>query len=173
MGDASTGLSDAITIQTQGPAETEAVGKALGTLATAGTVILLHGDLGAGKTTLTKGIAVALHITDPVQSPTFTLVAEHAGYDRSGNPRPLYHLDLYRLTDPQELESFGFEEYLGPPDGITVIEWPERAGSRLPAAYIFVQLRSTGPATRTVTIAAFPSDGPYEQMISDLRTSYS
>lgn len=173
MANTSTGSSKAFTIETRKPEETEAIGKLLGALAPAGTVILLHGDLGAGKTTLTKGIAVAMQITDLVQSPTFTLVAEHAGRDPSGDIRRLYHLDLYRLTDPQELESFGFEEYLAPPDGLSVIEWPERAGSLLPATYLLVQLHTPGPATRHITITAFPSDGPYEQLISDLRASYS
>lgn len=113
----------------------------------AGDVVLLHGDLGAGKTTLTQGIAAGLGVTEPVQSPTFTLVAEH-----QGTTLKLYHLDLYRLDDPVDLESFGYETYLAPEDGVSVVEWPERAGDWLPEAFWLVQIAHLGGDRRTVTI---------------------
>lgn len=99
-----------------------------------GDVLLLHGDLGAGKTTFVQGLAAALGATEQIQSPTFTIVGEHEtqlGW--------LYHLDLYRLTDPDELESVGYSGFIEPVDGITVIEWPERAGAWLPDRYLLVQ----------------------------------
>jgi len=112
----------------------------------AGDVVLLHGDLGAGKTTLTQGIAAGLGVAEPVQSPTFTLVGEHRGASLM-----LYHLDLYRLDDPAELESFGYESYLAPEDGVSVIEWPERAGDWLPDAFWLVQIAHLGGDRRLVT----------------------
>jgi tRNA threonylcarbamoyladenosine biosynthesis protein TsaE len=90
-----------------------------------GDVIALSGVLGAGKTCLVKGIALGLGIGEPVTSPTFTIIQEYDGRI------PLYHIDLYRITDPAELDDLGIEEYLHG-DGVTVIEWPEKAASLLP-----------------------------------------
>jgi tRNA threonylcarbamoyladenosine biosynthesis protein TsaE len=119
-----------------------------------GDVVLLHGDLGAGKTTLTQGIAVGLGVRDPVQSPTFTLVQEHVGHQLK-----LYHLDLYRLEDPSELESIGYETYLEPVDGVSVIEWPERAGDWLPERFWLVQIAHEGGNLRRVLVR-FVSPAP-------------
>lgn len=112
-----------------------------------GDVLMLHGDLGAGKTTLTQGIATGLGIVGPVQSPTFTLVREHPAHSMV-----LYHLDLYRLSDPDELEGIGYEVYLDPPDGVSVIEWPERAGDWLPDRFTLVRIEHLGQDRRMVTI---------------------
>ncbi len=103
---------------------------------TPGTILLLRGDLGAGKTSLVKGIGLGLGITDTIVSPTFTLVNEyHAG------SFPLYHLDLYRLT-PAEVKAMYLEQYWqdeASPLGIVAIEWPERMVS-LPQQYLEIQL---------------------------------
>lgn len=115
-----------------------------------GDVLLLHGDLGAGKTTLTQGIAEGLGINSPVQSPTFTLVREHQGSELK-----LYHLDLYRLDDPAELEDIGYETYIEPADGISVIEWPERAGDWLPDQFLLVQIDHVGGDRRRVTLTNY------------------
>lgn len=112
-----------------------------------GDVVLLHGDLGAGKTTLTQGIAEGLGIDEAVQSPTFTLVQEH-----QGTSLMLYHLDLYRLEDPSELEGIGYETYLDPPDGVSVIEWPERAGDWLPDQFWLVQISHLGEDSRRLVV---------------------
>lgn len=119
-----------------------------------GDVVLLHGDLGAGKTTLTQGIAAGLRVVDVVQSPTFTLVQEHRGKEMT-----LYHLDLYRLDDPSELESLGYETYLDPVDGISVIEWPERAGEWLPERFWLVRIEHLGGDRRRVDVQRVPADG--------------
>ena len=111
-----------------------------------GDVVLLHGDLGAGKTTLTQGIAAGLGVRDAVQSPTFTLAQEHRGKSLK-----LYHVDLYRLDDPSELESMGYETYLEPADGVTVIEWPERAGEWLPQAFWLIQIAHLPGNNRRLT----------------------
>lgn len=160
--------SPTLRILTHSAPDSQALGERLGRLATVGTLMLLHGDLGAGKTTLTQGIARGLGIVAPIQSPTFTLVAEYDGHDGAGNPLRLYHLDLYRLTDASELDSFGFDDYLTPSDGVTVVEWPERAGSRLPPAYLLVQLAQAGAGQREITVEAIPPDGPYAPRLAAL-----
>jgi tRNA threonylcarbamoyladenosine biosynthesis protein TsaE len=124
-----------------------------------GDVLLLHGDLGAGKTTLTQGIARGLGVAGSVQSPTFTIVAEHDVTLASGVLARLYHLDLYRLTDPSELESFGYEQYLRPEDGIAVIEWPERAEDWFPERFLLVRIEYQGDGGRRVRIEPVPPDG--------------
>lgn len=88
-------------------------------------VLALEGDLGSGKTCFTQGLAIALGVRQAVTSPTFTLIREYKG------ERPLYHIDLYRLTDPDEVIALGLDEYFES-DGITAIEWAERAGDLLP-----------------------------------------
>jgi tRNA threonylcarbamoyladenosine biosynthesis protein TsaE len=130
--------------------ETRRIGEALGRWAREGTVLLLHGDLGAGKTTLTQGLACGMGIVEPIQSPTFTLVAEH-----QGAALRLLHLDLYRLSGPDELESLGFDQFLEPVNAIAVIEWPERAGHWLPDSYVLVELTSAGPDRRHVLLRPF------------------
>lgn len=117
-----------------------------------GQVLLLHGDLGAGKTTLSQGIARGLGIDQPVTSPTFTLVAEYVVDPPMRGIERLYHLDLYRLTDPAELETIGFEEFLDPERGITVIEWPERAEGFLPDGAVVIELNVVGTGARSVSI---------------------
>jgi tRNA threonylcarbamoyladenosine biosynthesis protein TsaE len=119
----------------------------------AGDVVLLHGDLGAGKTTMTQGIALGLGIDELVQSPTFTLVAEHDGRDAAGMPLRLYHLDLYRLEDTEELEGIGYGQYLAPQGGVTVIEWPERGGTWLPERFWLVRISNLGEVGRRVSIS--------------------
>jgi len=116
--------------------ETRAIGRRLAAGLRAGDVLLLHGDLGAGKTTFTQGIAAGLGIAGPVPSPTFTLVNEYTGAGHLS----LYHLDLYRLSGLSETASLGYEEDLEPTDGSTVVEWPERAGLLLPETYLLVSL---------------------------------
>lgn len=113
----------------------------------AGDVVLLHGDLGAGKTTMTQGIARGLGVRGAVQSPTFTLVQEHRG-----TRLVLYHLDLYRLDDPSELEGIGYETYLDPVDGVSVIEWPERAGDWLPERFWLIQIDHFGGDRRRLRV---------------------
>lgn len=118
----------------------------------AGDVVLLHGDLGAGKTTLTQGLAAGLGISGPIQSPTFTLVAEHAVPDAPGGIGTLYHLDLYRLDGPDDLESLGFDQYIAPENAVTVIEWPERAAGWLPPRFVLVRIEYAAGGGREVTI---------------------
>jgi tRNA threonylcarbamoyladenosine biosynthesis protein TsaE len=118
----------------------------------AGDVVLLNGDLGAGKTTLVQGIAAGLGIVEPVTSPTFTLVAEHPLPQPMRGIERVYHLDLYRLTDPHELESFGYDDYLAPAGAISLIEWPERAADWLPDRALLIEIDHRGENSRAVTV---------------------
>ena len=112
-----------------------------------GTVIALHGDLGAGKTTFMQGLGHALGVKRPITSPTFTLSVEYA------TPRmKLVHMDLYRLTGPDDLLTIGFAEYLES-GAIVAAEWPERAGELIPDTAIHVTFALTDEEeTRHITI---------------------
>ncbi len=129
------------------------LGRELATTLQIGDVLMLHGDLGAGKTTLTQGVAEGLGIKGPVQSPTFTLVREH-----DAPSMRLYHLDLYRLDDPDELEDIGYEVYINPPDGVSLIEWPERAGDWLPERFTIIQIEHLGGDRRSVQISQYGAE---------------
>lgn len=132
--------------------------RALGRQLRTGDAVLLHGDLGAGKTTLTQGIAEGLGIHTPVQSPTFTLMSEYPAMLGDGTTATLYHLDLYRLDDPEELGDIGWEEVIAPVSGITVVEWPERAGHWLPERFILISIAWRDPESRQVTITSEPPE---------------
>jgi len=148
-------------IITSSTAQTEAVGRILGSLLMPGDVVCLYGDLGAGKTHLAYGIALGLDVREQyVTSPTFTFVNEYDGRI------PLYHIDLYRLKDPSELGGIGFDEYIDS-DGATVIEWAERAGNELPEAVLSVYLSDVSVDSREI---GFLAEGErYETLLKELR----
>jgi len=102
-------------------------------------IVYLQGDLGAGKTTFARGLITALGHTGTVKSPTFTLVETY-----HLNKVRLYHFDLYRLNDPQELEYIGLRELVGEDDIICLIEWPDKGGNEVPAADLVIQLEYQG-----------------------------
>ena len=135
-----------------------ALGRDLGRALRSGEVLLLHGDLGAGKTTLAQGIAEGLGVTAPVQSPTFTLMSEYAATVPDGRAGTLYHLDLYRLEDPEELGDIGWEEAVAPVSGVTIVEWPERAGEWLPDRFVLVTIAYRDADSREVTITSEPPE---------------
>ena len=139
------------------PAQTAALGAALADWLRDGDVVLLHGDLGAGKTTLAKGIAAALRVDAVVSSPSFALVNEYAGglFAPVSN---LYHLDLYRLQGADELASIGYEDYISRMDGAALVEWPERAGEALPDRYLLVEIEAVGEDRRRFRITPAPDD---------------
>ena len=118
-------------------AATEAVGAALARGLAPGCTLHLLGDLGAGKTTLARGLLQALLPGQRVKSPTYTLVER---YDTGGVP--VLHLDLYRLADPEELEFLGLREELG--RAALLVEWPQRGGALLPPPDLVVRLRAQG-----------------------------
>lgn len=112
----------------------ERIGAGLAAAVTGECVIYLHGDLGAGKTTLVRGFLRGLGHRGAVKSPTYTLMEPY----RAGG-RPLYHLDLYRLGDPGELEYLGIRDLLGP-GAVLLVEWPERGRGELPPADLLIDI---------------------------------
>ncbi len=124
---------------------TRALGARLATVARAGDLVCLVGDLGAGKTQLAKGFAVGLGITDIVTSPTFVLMSEYAGR------LPLFHLDLYRLDDAADALAGGLldERQL---EGVALVEWAERLGRALPVGRLDIVLDGTGDEPRRITL---------------------
>jgi tRNA threonylcarbamoyladenosine biosynthesis protein TsaE len=114
--------------------------------------LILHGDLGAGKTTLVKGIAEALDAADPdeVTSPTFTLIHEYEG-THAGKPVKLYHLDLYRIETERQLDTLGLEE-LTTPDSIVLVEWGQKFPSVVKRSHGEIVMLSSGGDTRKITL---------------------
>lgn len=141
-----------ISILSRSPEETRRAAASLVPALKPGSVLALHGDLGAGKTCFIQGLAEALGISATVNSPTFTIVCEYRGR------LPLYHIDLYRLDGAEDALRAGIDEYLHG-GGIAAIEWAERATALLPPDTIHVHLR--------------PGDGPDERIIEILETSRS
>jgi tRNA threonylcarbamoyl adenosine modification protein YjeE len=137
-----------LVFETSSAAETRALGGRIAALLEPGDVVLLHGDLGAGKTTLTQGIGAALGMSQLAQSPTFSLVVDTP----LPNGAVLRHIDLYRLDDPSELDALGFDELTSDPDAITLIEWPERAVEMLPDAYLLIEIDPTGIDRRRIRL---------------------
>ena len=131
---------------------TEELGKILGKIVEPGDIITLQGPLGAGKTALTQAIGRGLGI-DPriyITSPTFSLLHEYQGRI------PLYHMDLYRLSGEEEIVSLGFSEYFSG-SGVTVIEWPERLGSLMPAERLEIELVISGEMSRIAKLTGYGS----------------
>ena len=130
---------------TNSPAQTEAVGAALGKILRPGTVIAYRGDLGAGKTAFTRGLARGLGYRDPVTSPTYTIVNEYLG-----GRLPLFHFDMYRLSSSDDLWDIGWEDYLER-GGICAVEWSENVADALEGA-IRIRIEKTGEESRRITI---------------------
>jgi tRNA threonylcarbamoyladenosine biosynthesis protein TsaE len=135
----------------KGPEETKNIGFRLGERLKPGDVVGLYGELGTGKTTMVKGIARAFGIDErEVMSASFTIISEYA-------TKPVFaHIDLYRIEDASELSGIGLWDQIGG-DGISVIEWPEKAGKLLPGDMIRVMLKSINEQSREITI-----EGIYE-----------
>ena len=134
-----------MTFTTTSPAETEAVGAALAKILTSGTVLAYRGDLGAGKTAFTRGLAKGLGCTDMVTSPTYTIVNENL----SGR-LPLFHFDMYRLASSDDLWDIGWDDYLDR-GGVCAVEWSENVDDAMENA-IFVTIEKTGEDSRRITI---------------------
>lgn len=120
-------------VNTYSVKETSELGQRLGQLLRAGDVVAIDGGLGSGKTVLVKGMAIGLGIAEEVTSPTFTIVNEYYGRI------PLYHFDVYRLENPQQLYDIGYEEYFFD-QGVTVIEWAQLIRDLLPKQYLQISI---------------------------------
>ena len=130
---------------TNSPVETEALGAALGRILPAGTVIAYRGDLGAGKTAFTRGLARGLGYGEPVTSPTYTIVNEYLG-----GRLPLFHFDMYRLSSADDLWDIGWEDYLDR-QGVCAVEWSENVAEALEGG-LNVTIEKSGDEQRTITI---------------------
>jgi tRNA threonylcarbamoyladenosine biosynthesis protein TsaE len=139
-------MSELVTV-THAPEETLALAARVGGLLRAGDVVALAGDLGAGKTVFAKGVAIALGISEPVVSPTFTVVREYAcppaprrtDIEPEMRPARLVHVDVYRLDRVQELHDVGWDEYLDG-ESVALVEWGDRVGTLLPLDRLDVRL---------------------------------
>ena len=130
---------------TKSPAETEAVGAALGKIIKAGTVIAYRGDLGAGKTAFTRGLARGLGCKELVTSPTYTIVNEYLG-----GRLPLFHFDMYRLRSSDDLWDIGWEDYLDR-NGICAVEWSENVEDALEDA-LSITIEKLGEESRRICL---------------------
>ena len=134
-----------MTFTTNSPTETEALGAALGRVLAPGTVIAYRGDLGAGKTAFTRGLARGLGYAEPVTSPTYTIVNEYLG-----GRLPLFHFDMYRLRSSDDLWDIGWEDYLDR-GGVCAVEWSENVEDALEDA-LTVTIEKLGEESRRITI---------------------
>lgn len=132
--------------ETNSPEQTEALGAKLAFQLKPGTVIAYRGDLGAGKTAFTRGLARGLGITEPVTSPTYTIVNEYLT-----GKMPLFHFDMYRLHSSDDLFDIGWEDYLER-GGVCAVEWSENVADAMENA-LWVTIEKTGDSTRRITLS--------------------
>lgn len=143
-------------IETNTPKETFDFGKSLGERAKAGTVYTLIGDLGVGKTVFTQGLAKGLEIQEPISSPTFTIVQVY-----EEGRLPLYHFDVYRIGDVEEMEEIGYEDYFYGA-GVSLIEWANLIEEILPEKYTEIKIEKDlekGFDYRKITVTSIVSNG--------------
>ncbi|MDN5316081.1 MAG: tRNA threonylcarbamoyladenosine biosynthesis protein TsaE [Thermoanaerobacterium sp.] len=150
-----------MSFKTKSPIETEKIGFKLGNLLKRGSIVLISGELGVGKTVLTKGIAKGMGIDDYVTSPTFMIVNEHLG------DIPLYHFDVYRIDDYTELYDIGYEEYFYG-DGVCVIEWPEKIKPLIPEENIFIRM-DMGDTFDERTIEIVSNGEKYDEVVKEMK----
>ena len=154
--------ANTLDIISHSPAQTRRLGARLGARAQAGDIYCLEGDLGSGKTSFVQGIGEGLGVRGPIVSPTFVLV----GVYRSAPGRPpLYHLDLYRISGPQEALDFGLEDYLYG-EGVVAIEWAERIREILPAEHLWITFRHLDATKRGLVMQ--PKGARYEALVAEL-----
>ncbi|OGQ89524.1 MAG: tRNA (adenosine(37)-N6)-threonylcarbamoyltransferase complex ATPase subunit type 1 TsaE [Deltaproteobacteria bacterium RIFOXYA12_FULL_58_15] len=128
---------------------TRGVGRRIGEVLEAGTVLALNGDLGAGKTTFVQGLAAGLGVVDldEVLSPTYTLVNEYPAANLT-----LIHIDFYRLDDPTAARALGLEEYVGRCDAVVAIEWPKQIAELIPTNAVWIELARRGTNTCEIEV---------------------
>lgn len=135
--------------ETYSAKETFELGRQMGLAAAPGGIYCLDGDLGTGKTVFTQGFAAGLGISEPVNSPTFTIICEY-----EDGRIPFYHFDVYRIGDPEEMEELGYEEYFFG-DGVTMIEWASLIEELIPAEAVHIQIEkdaARGDDYRRITV---------------------
>lgn len=155
--------SDRVLLTTRGVAQTRRLGRRLAALLRAGDVLLLQGDLGAGKTALAQGIGQGLGAATPVTSPTFVLLARHDPAREGG--LPLFHADLYRLTEPEEVAELALAEQAA--EGVLLVEWPERGIEALPVGHLLVRIEP-GPTEEERRLTFVAMDGRHRRILDAL-----
>jgi tRNA threonylcarbamoyladenosine biosynthesis protein TsaE len=140
-----------VTITSHSPEETKAFGKSLVKRLRRGSIVACSGDLGAGKTCLIQGLCEGLGVAGPVNSPTFIIANEYAGRLADGSRIPIYHLDLYRIERPVDLDNIGWEDYLYG-EGVCLVEWADRALHLFPQDAIRVRIEVAGEGERRITM---------------------
>jgi tRNA threonylcarbamoyladenosine biosynthesis protein TsaE len=152
----------ALQVVSRNSADTEMLGESVGRHLQAGDIVCLYGELGSGKTVLTKGIARGLEVTPErvVRSPSFVLMHRYQGRV------PVYHADLYRLDGPADIEDVGLRECLGG-DGVAVIEWADKLDALLPVERLEIAIAHRTEETRLITIT--PRGGRYRQLCAQWR----
>ncbi len=161
----------ALDVISHSPDQTRQIGVRLGRLARPGDLLLLRGQVGAGKTTFVQGLARGLSVEGYVQSPTFALAAEHPGRTADGKPIVLFHLDFYRLEGAEDIATFGYEEYLEAEDGIVAIEWPERIPAQILDEYLMIEFRHLSESKRRLVFR--PNGNHASEMVEALRAEVS
>lgn len=151
-------------IITHDPDETKEIGRKLGELLTAGDIVCLNGDLGAGKTTLTQAITIGLDVDDYVTSPTFTIINEYDGR------YPVYHMDVYRIEDVDEMYDLGYEEYFYA-NGVTIVEWASIIEDILPDKRINITIKA-GKEANEREISIYGNGGKYNSMVENLKLHF-
>ncbi|HJA21741.1 tRNA (adenosine(37)-N6)-threonylcarbamoyltransferase complex ATPase subunit type 1 TsaE [Limosilactobacillus panis] len=146
------------TIELASREATISLGEALGKQLTAGDVLVLDGDLGAGKTTFTKGLAKGLAIPDIIKSPTFTIIHEY-----HDGRLPLYHMDAYRLENGGG-EDLGLEEYFDS-DGVSVVEWAEFVEDELPDDFLAIHFKRTADENKRI-LEFDPHGNHFDQLVA-------
>src|SRR5574341_74562 len=143
-------VMDSLELTSSSPQDTERLGERIGALLQSGDLLCLSGSLGAGKTSLTRGLARAWGALEPPTSPTFTLINE---YHRSHDDQRFYHADCYRLQNAADAATTGLEELFDAP-GVLVIEWPERISPLLPPDRLAILIEDRGNESRAFTLTA-------------------
>ena len=138
--------------------ETKALAAALSTYLSPGDIVLLEGDLGAGKTQFTQGLAEAMGVTEQVTSPSYNIMIEY-----EGDVMPLYHFDLYRLDSAEELEDVAFYDTIES-DGVSVVEWPNKFPDSMPEDYLHIELIPVSETAREVK--AFANGSRYAGILA-------
>ncbi|GAA0700901.1 tRNA (adenosine(37)-N6)-threonylcarbamoyltransferase complex ATPase subunit type 1 TsaE [Paraclostridium ghonii] len=147
-----------IKIYLENEEQTREIGFKLGQLLTPKSVVCLIGDLGAGKTTMTKSLAKSLEVDDDITSPTFTIVNEYEG------KMPLYHFDVYRIGSSDEMYDIGFDEYING-DGVCIIEWANLIEDILPDEYLYIEMNYKESGREMILT---PKGEKYEEIVKEL-----
>lgn len=148
-------------LRLEGEAAQDAFGRRIAQHLSPPCVIDLQGDLGTGKTTLVRGVLRGLGFTGPVRSPTYTLLEPYELWSMR-----LYHLDLYRLADPEELELLGLRDLMEP-ESVLLVEWPERGRGILPSPDLIIRIEHAGEARDLVLMGQGPGGEALESFLRD------